>query len=294
MADLPNDFWSGWIVLITVISFIGLAWLVISVYFLPADSEEPAEHVVWDENLREGNNPAPMWWFWMILAAMVISVVYLMLYPGMGSFRGAFRWSQHGQIENSMDQYEEELGALREGIAISPIEDLQQNSQLMQAAGTIYNENCSACHGYEAQGQADMFPNLADGEWQWGGDEGQIEQTLRNGRTAVMVAWGAVLGEEGVANVADYVLALGAGATENHPGQAQYNQFCVACHGPEGTGNVLLGAPNLADDIWLYGGDRDTIMETLNNGRNGQMPAFGQRLDDTQIRLLVAWLLRDK
>jgi len=290
MADMPNDFWSGWIILVTLISFIGLAWLVISVYTATAPDPDEVEETIWDENLKEGMNPAPFWWFWLIFTMMVFSVFYLMLYPGMGSFKGAFQWSQGGRLEERLDDFNDEFSERRAEIAAMPLAEIQADSALMNSAADLFVQNCSACHGYEAQGQANLFPNLRDDIWQWGGSPENIEQTLRAGRNGVMTSWDALLGQEGIANVADYVLLLGAAETEGHPGQAQFNQVCAACHTQQGTGNILLGAPDLTDDDWLYGGDLPSIRETIREGRLGYMPSFSEKLDDMQIRLLVAWL----
>jgi len=292
MADMPNDFWSGWIIVLTLVGSGGLVWLVVSVFTAAPPDPAEVEHTTWDKNLGEGLNPAPLWWFWFIFAAMVFSVFYLMFYPGLGSFKGAFQWSQGGELSERMDDFTDNFSEIRAEIAAMPLADIQADTTLMASARDLFTQNCSACHGYEAQGQANLFPNLRDDAWQWGGTPENIEQTLLNGRMAVMSSWTAVLGQQGVTNVANYVLALGTPEAEGHPGQAQYNQVCVACHGPEGLGNTALGAPNLTDDIWLYGGDLNTIRETINDGRNGIMPAFGEKLDETQIRLLVAWLTR--
>ena len=294
MADMPNDFWSGWIILITLISFIGLVWLVVSVYTAAPPNDAEVDHTTWDDNLKEGMNQAPLWWFWMIFAMMVFSVFYLMLYPGMGSFKGAFQWSQGGRIEERYRAFNDEFTQLRAEIAVMPLTEIQADAALMGSASDLFSQNCSACHGYQGQGQANLFPNLNDDIWQWGGSPENIELTLRNGRIGVMASWEALLGQEGVTNVANYLLLLGSPEAEGHPGQARFNQICIACHGIEGTGNPLLGAPDLTDDDWLYGNDLDTLRETLRGGRNGQMPAFGDKLDNAQIRLLVAWLTRDR
>ena len=137
-----------------------------------------------------------------------------------------------------------------------------------------------------------MFPNLHDVDWQWGGSPEQIEQTIRLGRRAMMIAWAPILGDSGVQQVAEYVQLLSNGGSDNHSGKAAYDQNCIACHGADGAGNPLLGAPRLSDDIWLYGGDLETIKTTLRSGRFGVMPAFADRLDDVQIQLLVALLAR--
>jgi cytochrome c oxidase cbb3-type subunit 3 len=294
MADLPQGFWSGWIVVIFSVGLGGLLWLVLGVFFGKDKGHDTAHEPVWDGNLKEGDSPAPLWWFWMILSAMVFSVIYLMLYPGLGSFAGAFRWSQGGQLDANQRLYEAEFADARAALLERSLAELAQDTTAMQAAQRLFIDNCAACHGAEAAGQANYFPHLRDADWLWGGEPAQLEQGIRNGRSGMMIAWQAVLGDEGVANVADFVskMATGPAPAEDHPGRQQYMTLCVACHGPDGAGNVLLGAPRLNDDIWLYGGDLESIKYTLVNGRNGMMPAFEGKLDNLQIKLLVAWLLR--
>jgi cytochrome c oxidase cbb3-type subunit 3 len=293
MADMPSDFWAGWIAVITIVSLLGLAWLVFSIYFAPETEPEDAEGPVWDSNLREGSNPAPMWWFWLILAMMVFSVIYLMLYPGLGSYQGALKWSQGGRLNESLAQYDAEFGGMRNLVAQAQIETLQADADIMASAQRVFDRNCAVCHGYDAAGQASYFPDLTDGEWQWGGSEAQIEQSIRIGRNAVMVGWEQVLGADGVANVVEYMGVIGTTAAPGHPGQTQYNQFCITCHAADGSGNAALGAPSLTDNVWLYGNSSEALTHSIAKGRTGVMPAFGERLDDTQVRLLVALLLQE-
>lgn len=293
MSDMPSDFWAGWIAVITITSFTGLGWLIYSIYFSRDNEPEEADGPVWDENLREGSNPAPMWWFWLVLALMVFSVIYLMLYPGLGSYAGALKWSQGGRLNESFVDYDAEFGGIRNLISEGNLETLREDDSLVASAQRVFDRNCAVCHGYDAAGQANYFPDLMDASWQWGGSAEQIEQTIRNGRHPVMVGWAALLGEEGVGQMADYVRKLASGGADGHPAQQKYNQFCVACHGIEGAGNALIGAPNLLDGIWLYGDSDSALNETIANGRQGEMPAFGDRLDDTQIRLLVMLLSKN-
>lgn len=288
---MPTDFWGGWIAVITVVSLTALGWLVFSIYF-SADSQEEGETHVWDETLREGSNPAPMWWFWLIFTTMVFSVVYLMLYPGLGSYKGALKWSLGGRLDESITSYNEQFGEERERIANATLISLRGDLAIMASARRIFDRKCGICHGSDARGQASRFPNLLDDEWQWGGDPVQIEQTIRAGRQATMIAWQAVLGDDGVRAVARYVGDLGndSQTSVNERGKTLYETNCVVCHGASGEGNTLLGAPGLADSIWLYGGSIEDIEQSIALGRNGFMPAFDDRLDDTQLRMLVAWL----
>ncbi|MBN1239957.1 MAG: cytochrome-c oxidase, cbb3-type subunit III [Gammaproteobacteria bacterium] len=292
MADMPSDFWGGWIVVLTVTTLIALGWLVANVYFGPDDAEEIAAHT-WDETLKEGTTPAPMWWFWLIFSTMIVSVVYLILYPGLGKFAGVLHWSQGHEIESSAAHYDERFGAERERIAAADVAVLRSDAAAMRAARSVFMVHCAACHGADAGGQAGLFPDLRDGEWQWGGDAAAVQQTIAGGRRAVMPPWQSALGDDGVEAVAGYVVALSAGrgdAPEHAEAGARFQALCSACHGPAGAGNALLGAPALNDDVWLYGGGRDQIARTIAGGRSGEMPAFGARLDATQIRLLTAWL----
>ena len=289
MAELPSDFWTGWIATLTVVSLAGLGWLIYSVYFA-ADTQSEQDSPVWDGELREGAHPAPLWWFWLIFVSLVISVLYLMLYPGLGSHAGALRWSQGGELERSIGAFDNEFGSARRLVAEANIEELSQDRALMASAQRVYDRNCAVCHGYDAKGLTPYFPDLTDDAWQWGGSAEQIEQSIRDGRHAVMVGWLEVIGKDAVDQLTDYTLALSQGAAENHTGQTAFHQFCAACHGADGTGNPLLGAPNLVGGVYLYGADIEAIRHSIALGRNGQMPAFGERLDDTQIRLLVALL----
>jgi len=292
MADMPSQFWAGWIVVITITSFAALIWLVIDIY-RDGDLGGEVKDEMWDETLREGARPAPIWWFWFILVLMAVSVVYVMLYPGLGAYQGVLKWSQGGRIADRFADYDAQFGAQRRRILDLPLVELAGNSETMRSAWRVFNNHCTSCHGRDASGQAGKFPDLSDATWQWGLDEEQIIETIRSGRQAAMPAWQAVAGEQGVERLADYVLALAGGNAESAvhaEGAGLFQQLCSACHGPGGSGNPLLGAPALNDAAWLYGGERESIIESIAQGRNGVMPAFGTRLDETQIRLLTAWL----
>lgn len=295
MADMPSGFWAGWIATVTIVTLIALAWLVWSVYF--SGNGEAAEEI-WDETLREGAAPAPLWWFWFILALLAVTVVYLVLYPGLGAHRGVLRWSQGGRIAASAEHYEQEFGDLRSAVSSADAVALRDSALAMSAGESVFKNHCAACHGENARGQAELFPDLKDASWQWGGTEDALKQSIVQGRMAVMPPWQAVLGDEGVAHVSDYVLSLSAGSnppssdgsSDTTEGARLYQLYCTACHGADGSGLAALGAPALNDDVWLYGRSRDAVRNSIALGRTGEMPAFGTRLDTVQIKLLVAWL----
>lgn len=294
MADLPSSFWSGWIVTITLVSFLSLVWLVFSIFFGDKSADQSSAHAdpVWDENLREGRSAPPLWWFWMIFSAMIFSVIYLMLYPGLGGFRGILNWSQEKRLTDSFISFEQRFETAREHILASSLSELQADAELMNTATGLFSRNCAACHGQEGRGQASMFPNLLDVDWQWGGSVEAIEQTIRQGRNAMMPSWQAILQDSGVSSVAQYVKNISSPNAVDMPGKVQYEQFCIACHGMDGSGNELFGAPNLRDDTWLYGGEIESVSHSISEGRVGEMPAFNERLSDVQVKLLVALLAR--
>ena len=292
MADLPTGFWSGWVIVLTALSLFVLAWLTLSIYFGDNKAETDGEDPVWDGNLQEVHAAPPLWWFWLLFGAMIISLVYLMLFPGLGSYGGMLNWSQGSRLAESTESFEQEFAVARERIADMSVVELQNDLELMATAERIFTRECAACHGLDGRGQASMFPNLQDIDWQWGSSPEQIEQSIRQGRQALMPPWEAALSPEGVDQVTDYVLQINESGAANHPGKANYDAFCVACHGDSGGGNLLLGAPDITDDIWLYGNSRDQIRDTIANGRTGIMPAFQNRLDDVQVALLVALLAR--
>jgi len=289
VASVASGFWAGWVATITVVSVIGLGWLLVNVYFGRDDSAEVG-HYTWDETLREGTTPAPLWWFWFILALLATSVIYLILYPGFGAYAGVLRWSQGSQLAARLASYDERFGEEREKIAQASVATLQQDQRAMRTAWHIFNNQCTACHGPDARGQAALFPDLGDASWQWGGDEQQLTQTITQGRQAVMPGWQAVLNDDGVVKMADYVLSLASGTPAQGDTATLYASYCSACHGPGGSGMPLLGAPALDDREWLYGGSTAAVRESIALGRMGVMPAFGARLDAGQIKLLTAWL----
>ena len=262
----------------------GLLWLLLSVYW--AKDIKPSD-TVWDDTLQEGNAPMPKWWFFMLFGFLIFSAAYLMLYPGLGRFPGLLGWSQSGQFQQGMKSYQQ--GKLQQDWANLPLADLAANASYMASARRIYANHCAACHGEQGQGQA-RFPNLRDDEWQWGNSKEQLLQTITQGRTAVMPAWRATVGDGGVLQLTDYVLSLSGNRALGGTGKQLYVQHCAACHGVDGRGNPILGASNLRDNVWLYGGDRHSVYASISKGRQGIMPAQKNRLRPEQIRLLVAWL----
>ena len=295
MLDMPSDFWSGWIIAITVTSLLGLTWFIFSTYFGRDRAEnEPTQgsSTIWDGNLTEGARPPPLWWFWLMLASLVVTVVYLMVYPGLGSFSGTFQWTQGGQLDSRLVQYKEAFAPLRNSVLQMSIDEIQLNEELTENAERIFGRHCAACHGSQAEGQANRFPSLTDSEWQWGATELDIHASIRKGRQAVMTGWAQALSNNELNAITEFVQEMENGSIPmDHPGKRIYDSICVACHLADGTGQKALGVPDLTNKIYLYGGDSLSIKYSIAVGRQGEMPGFNELLDDVQIRLLVAWLL---
>lgn len=295
MADFTSDFWSWFIAVPTVIGILVLFWLnrkMTTPRRKRAETTKTTGHV-WDEDLRELNNPLPRWWLNMFYITLVFGLVYLVLYPGLGTFAGALRWSQQDQYERELAAANERYGELYEKYSRERLTVLAANPDAIKTGERLFVNYCAACHGSDARG-APGYPNLRDGDSLWGGDPQTIEFTILNGRQAAMPAWGQVLGKDGVANVAEYVLSLSGKRTVDETavaeGKVKFQQLCVACHGPEGKGNPALGAPNLTDDTWLYGGTKRVVMETIERGRNGRMPAHKDFLGEAKVHVLAAYV----
>jgi cytochrome c oxidase cbb3-type subunit 3 len=289
--------WSLFVIVLTLVNIIACVWLL----RWTAKPRSATEKIgggadtghVWDKDLREYNNPLPKWWLWLFYITVVFGLIYLALYPGLGAIKGMKGWSQAGQYENERAAAEAKAAQYLAPFADMTVPQLAADPKAMATARNLFQNNCAQCHGSDGGG-ARGFPNLADKNWQWGGDPDTIVQTITGGRMAAMPPWGAVLGAEGVDAVVAYVQQLSgqqADATLAAAGKTQFETVCSACHGMDGKGMTAVGAPDLTDDIWLYGGDAAAIKQTVETGRNGQMPAFGDRLGAERVRLLAAYAL---
>ena len=249
---------------------------------------------VWDEDLTEYNNPLPRWWLWLFIISIVFGFVYLALYPGLGTFKGTRNWTQVSQWQAETQAANSALERRFAAFKGKSLTDLSNDAGAMSTARNLFALNCSTCHGSDARG-AKGFPNLTDQDWLWGGSEEAIYQTVSEGRIGMMPAWGEVLGKDGTDNMVAYVLTLSgkqAPSASSNAGKAQFETICAACHGADGKGNVALGAPNLPDKIWLNGGSVADIHDIIANGRTNHMPPHLERLGETKVRLLAAYVLK--
>ncbi len=290
--------WSLFVIILTIANILACFWLLRWTSKPRTASEKIGGGAdtghVWDKDLREYNNPLPKWWLWLFYITIAFGLLYLAFYPGLGNFAGLGGWTQAGQYEQERAAVEARAAVLLAPLAALPVAELANNEQAMSTAHNLFQQNCAQCHGSDGGGAAG-FPNLRDAEWQWGSDADSVVATIAGGRVAAMPPWAAVIGEPGVEDVVAYVQTLGgqqADATKATAGQAHFEALCAACHGVDGKGNPLLGAPDLTDTTWLYGGDAATLKQTLMNGRNGQMPAWGDKLGEQRIKLLAAYVTK--
>ncbi len=295
MADFTSSFWSWAIGIVTVASIV---WcFVFALMFSSRKKREPGEKAesmghVWDEDLEELNNPLPRWWFYMFLISCIWAMGYLIMYPGLGAYAGMLGWSQQKQYEQEISAAEENYGPIFNQYLNQDLNQVAANDDAITIGKRLYSTYCTTCHGSDAGG-ARGYPNLKDKDWLYGGSPEQIKTTILTGRQGAMPPWGAILGEEGVFNVTSYVEQLAGREVDSihaSKGKEIFNQNCVICHSPDGTGNQQFGAPNLTDDIWLYGGSQKKIMESIAMGRNGRMPPHKEFLGEAKIHLLAAYV----
>ncbi|MGQ5523584.1 cytochrome-c oxidase, cbb3-type subunit III [Chitinimonas sp. PSY-7] len=294
MSDFISQFWSYWVTGIVVLSLIWLTYLLRSqsVVKLPKGQQADVTGHKWDEDLEEYNNPLPMWWMGLFYITIVTAVVYLVLYPGLGSFPGVLKWTKISQYEQESAAKEAAIKPLYDKYLKVDIVALSKDEEAHKSGQSLFLTYCMQCHGSDARG-AKGFPNLTDNDWLYGGTPEKIVETINNGRSGQMPAFGAAFGEEKVKDVANYVLKL---ASRNYDavragrGETTFAQVCVACHQADGKGSQLIGAPNLTDKIWLYGGSERAIIETITNGRKNRMPAWKDALGDGKVHLLAAYV----
>jgi cytochrome c oxidase cbb3-type subunit 3 len=297
---------SLFIVVFTIVNIVACVWLMWWTARVRVDNHGDAQSTeqdskalnvvtghVWDGDLEEYNNPLPRWWLGLFIIAIVFAAFYLALYPGLGTWSGMRNWSsveQHDRlVAASRAKLEARLAAVKE----RPIEELARDPEAMATARNLFASNCASCHGSDARG-AKGFPNLTDNDWLYGGDAETIYTTIAYGRNGVMPALGEVLGEEGVKEVASYVVSLSGGQAPADwvaAGQKRFEMLCTACHGVDAKGSQLVGAPNLTDNIWLHGRDFESIKTTIAAGRNNQMPAHLELLGEAKVRLLAAYVM---
>lgn len=292
MSDFTSGAWSIYVGAATLLSLAAcLALLMIAARRRVMANDNTTGHV-WDEDLRELNNPLPRWWMWLFVITVVFSVLYLVLYPGLGSSPGAWGWTSVSQLEQEQAKAREKAAPLFAGLKTMPAAELARNPQAMAIGERLFANNCATCHGSDARGSKG-FPNLTDSDWLWGGAAERIEETITLGRRGNMPPMAAAVGSSTeVRELAHYVLSL-SGAPHDEiaaaRGQPKF-AVCAGCHGASGKGNALIGAPSLSDKVWLHGWGEAAITAMVNNGKTNVMPAHGERLTPEQIHVLAAYV----
>jgi cytochrome c oxidase cbb3-type subunit 3 len=290
-----SSFWGAWVTVITLAVIFGCTWLLFQTRkseTFKESTDTTVGHVY--DGIEEYDNPLPRWWFQLFVATIIFGLVYLALYPGLGNFKGLLGWTSTGQWEEELQHAEEVYKPVFAKYAALSVEDLQteENKSGLQMGQRMFANNCSLCHGAAGTG-AYGFPNLTDDDWLYGGAPATIKQTITDGRNGGMPPWGSVLGEEGVRDVASYVLSLSGREVDPDAaqrGETQFQALCTACHGQDAKGTQALGAPNLTDDVWLYGGSFEAVTHSIRTGRAGMMPAHKDLLSDDKIHLITAYV----
>lgn len=283
-----SSIWSWFVVAGTLCSLAVFLMLLISNRKTSSDATTGHEY----DGIQEYDNPLPLWWVWMFALTIFFALGYLAIFPGLGNFGGLSEWSSASELKAAQQAHEARFAPLYAQLADMDPAQLRDSRQAMQVGRRLFINNCSSCHGVNALG-AFGFPNLTDDVWLWGSGFDQVKTTITNGRQAAMPPWGPALGDQGVADVTEYVLAISGNehdADAASRGQKQFQTFCVACHGAVGKGNPALGAPDLTNNVWLYGGSAEEIAYTVRNGRNGRMPSFEGVLSSDKIHVLSGYV----
>jgi cytochrome c oxidase cbb3-type subunit 3 len=290
-----TGFWSTWVVVLVVVTlgitvFLFLWGLRVEI---PTRADGTSGHVWAHGVLREGVRRLPTWWVVLSALALIAGLGYLVLYPGFGASAGTFGWTSGDELARAQEANRRLQAPLRERVRGKSVELIAADPDALRAGQVLFVENCAACHGRDARGhQALGAPDLTDRGWLHGGDGKTILTSILDGRQGTMPAFGGAKSEQEIRDLAQYVLSL-SGRTHDslraHFGRPAF-QACMACHGEHGKGNAALGAPDLTDDSWLYGGGPEDIADTIRRGRNGVMPAFRNRMGEENASLVAAWV----
>lgn len=315
-----TSFWSAWIIVLTVSCLVLIVALLVWNMRNYAHVEEGESMGHEFDGIVELNNPLPKWWTYLFWFTIIWAVFYLAAYPGLGNWKGFLGWQsaikdiqsldqekqlrQQAKAQNLLIQYDREVehaeqrfGKVFDELMKKDILTLAKDPEAVKIGQRLFLQNCAQCHGADARG-GKGFPNLTDKDWLYGGEPDAIKQTILYGRQATMPAWKDALGEQGLKEVTAYVLSLSGRKVNQQLAQAGKARFamCSACHGMDGQGslanNLPMGAPNLTDNIWLYGGSKKAVMESIANGRNGVMPAWKDILGEEKVHVLTAYVYR--
>lgn len=296
MFEFTSSFWSWYIAIPAIAGILAMFWLIR--WLSVGHKGKPGEHVetmghVWDGDLEEYNNPLPRWWLNLFYITLFFGIGYLVLFPGLGSYKGLLNWSSQGKYEKEMQEAGEKYDPIFEEFKNTPALVLAENEDAIKIGERLFSNYCATCHGADARG-VPGFPNLRDSEWLYGNSPEKIHQSIAQGRQGFMPAWEELLSEEQISGVVEYVRHISgqeADANMLEAGRQVYPESCAVCHGAEGKGNPAMGAPDLTNDIWLYGGSKEQLVKTIRDGRMGKMPPHKEFLGEAKIHLLVTYIL---
>lgn len=293
MSDFTSNFWSIFVTGVTLVSILAcllLLWFSGKARAMTA-SDNSTGHV-WDGDLREMNNPLPRWWAWLFVITIIFALIYLALYPGLGTFGGKLGWTSAGQHQAEVDKGNAETAPLYAKYLTMKPEDVAKDAKAMAIGERLFMNTCAPCHGSDARGNKGI-PNLTDNDWLGGGTPEIIKTNIIKGRIATMPPMAAAVGTaDDVKNVAQYVLSLSGSPNDSVRAALGKPKFvvCAACHGPDGKGNQAIGSANLTDDIWLHGYGEAAIISMINNGKTNIMPAQGDKFTEAQIHVLASYV----
>lgn len=295
MSDFVNGFWG---IFITVIALGGIVWCVWLLYsqrrWLTVKQEGPVEDTghVWDGDLTELNNPVPRWWTWMYILMCAFGVGYLVLYPGLGTYKGVLGYTTANEVEQAQAKVTEQMKPVYARFASMDVPQIAADKEAREIGQRLFLNTCAQCHGSDAKGSP-SFPNLTDTDWLYGGTPEIIAETIAKGRHGIMPPMAAAVDAQTAGDIAHYVRSLSGLASQPlrvFRGKTAFGDTCVACHGADAKGNQLLGAPNLTDDVWLYGSSEAMIVKAIMEGHDNRMPAHEDILTPDQIKVLTAWV----
>ena len=303
---------SIFIAAVTVLHILGYIGLVYWTTHIKAGGDAKEGEVIdhtWDGDLKEMNNPMPGWWLSLFYLMIAFAIAYLFLYPGV--YKGSKGWTQLTQYQQESRRVDARSAEYFRHYAGKSVEDLAKDTDALAIGRRIFLQNCAVCHASDAGGTPGNYPNLTDKDWIWGGTPENIINTITNGRTGAMPAGGALISvtpgqapsaedQQKLEDVSNYILALGGYEHDQalaEKGKALYGTSCVACHGPDGKGNPVIGGINLADQTWLYADDpEDTaalkafIQQQIQKPRNNVMPAWKDILGEAKIKVVAAYV----
>ena len=293
-----SQFWSIYIIAIVVLNLVGCAiLLLVNLKMTPEEARNETTGHSFD-GIQERNQPLPRWWLFLFVGTLIFSVVYLVLYPGLGRFGGLHNRSSVTQREEEVALVKKRTEPLFEQFAKVPVDELHQYPEARDVGGRLFANNCAICHGSDARG-AKGYPNLTDDDWLYGGSADAILTSITQGRNGMMPPMAAAIGgtDEAVHDMALYVQSLSRPDMTSDPQVAAAVERAkpkfaagAACHGQDATGNQALGAPNLTDGIWLHGARVEDIETTIRQGRNSHMPKHEGVLSDERLHVLAAYV----